>query len=109
VQREAALRRAEAALAVARAAVEGGRLKPGGQLETEGLTVQCSARKEGCTLTTTCEAPVAPGVTPSSLRRLLRVSWGLQGAGTRWRLSDWSTAYETRTVRPSGTKAGSKR
>jgi len=109
VQREAALRRAETALTVARTAVEQSRLKPGGQIEAEGLTVQCAAAEGGLLLTAKAEAPVAPGVTPSTLKRVLRVTWTLKGAGTTWRRTGWSTAHETRNEQPAVKKAGPDR
>ena len=104
VKREAALRHAEAALVVARTAVEQDRLKPGAQMQAEGLTVQCEGLNEGVTLTTTCEAPLTSGVTPSTLQRLLHVTWKLEKKGKQWRLTGWSTARETRNMQPSAEK-----
>lgn len=93
VEREAALRRAESALELARLAVESGRLKPGGNVQAGGLTVSCASAENAIALTADAEAPLPPGVTSSSLRRILKVTWTLTAQGRQ--LNAWQTDYET--------------
>lgn len=107
-QREEALRRAESALALARVALESGRLQPGGQLAWGDLVIQCKGLKDGVLLSTEVEMPVAAGVTPASLRRFLHVHWTMQLADQIWRRSAWCVDSETRSVQSSAPQAATK-
>jgi Tfp pilus assembly protein PilX len=109
VEREAALRHAESALEVARLSVERGLLKPGEKMRAEGLTVACAVAPGGFELATAVEAPLPPGVTSSSLQRLLRVRQTVRKQDNGSTPSDWQVTQETVGKKPLPTGNAGKR
>jgi hypothetical protein len=98
VEREATLRKAEAAFEVARLAVERGRLKAGETIETEGTSVACATVPGGIALTATAEMPETSS---SSLKRRLHLRRTLIPSGSATQATAWEMDWETVVLQPA--------